>query len=345
MIMAEMHPTGALVSVVLPVYNVERYLAESVDSVLGQSYRNLEVILVNDGATDDSPKMCDRYAEQDDRVRVIHQENGGISCARNRGLDAASGEYVYFLDSDDYIVEGAVQKMVDKAESDELDVLLFDRIIVEKNGLPRQKQQLRTREYPGVHRGRVLFADMRENSDFRAHVQMIFMRRGFLLESGVRCIEGALHEDIPFSFLLMMQDGRCGVLPDPLLRKRQRPGSVMTTRQTIENVTGCLRGLEQMIRYWIDHESDAKTDPAVREYILSHFWNTYTRYHSLRQPEQNQHTAIRKRLYDLMATENYLNDRKIARRCRWDSFYALRRRIDDVKRRVLRRMNLVLGQS
>lgn len=98
-----------LVSVIVPVYNVAPYLEQCLDSIVNQSYRNLEIILVDDGSTDDSGAICDRYAEQDGRIQVVHQKNKGLSGARNRGLDIASGEYVIFIDSDDYIWEGTVE--------------------------------------------------------------------------------------------------------------------------------------------------------------------------------------------------------------------------------------------
>ena len=92
-----------LVSIIVPVYNAERYLRYCVDSILGQSYANLEVILVDDGASDGSPSICDEYARQDDRVVVIHQSNGGIAKAQNAGLDAAHGDYIAFADNDDIL--------------------------------------------------------------------------------------------------------------------------------------------------------------------------------------------------------------------------------------------------
>ena len=92
-----------LLSVIVPVYNVERYLARCIDSILQQSYRNLELILVDDGASDSSGAICDEYAQKDPRVNVIHKENGGLSSARNAGLDAAKGEFISFVDSDDWI--------------------------------------------------------------------------------------------------------------------------------------------------------------------------------------------------------------------------------------------------
>lgn len=107
------------VSVIVPVYNVERYLRECVDSVLGQSYENIELILVDDGSTDGSGTICDEYAERDSRVRVIHKSNGGQSVARNTALDEAVGDWVMFVDSDDAIIDNAIELLLDAAlESD-----------------------------------------------------------------------------------------------------------------------------------------------------------------------------------------------------------------------------------
>ena len=103
-----------LISVIIPVYNVEKYLRRCLDSVIAQTYQNLEIICVDDGSIDDSGKICDQYAVRDARIKVIHQENQGLSAARNRGLDAAEGEYIAFVDSDDYILEDMYKKMLDK---------------------------------------------------------------------------------------------------------------------------------------------------------------------------------------------------------------------------------------
>ena len=93
---------NALISVIVPVYNAEKYLAECVQSIISQTYRNLEIILVDDGSKDSSGSICDSFAEKDSRIKVIHQENAGVSAARNHGLDECHGEYVSFVDSDDY---------------------------------------------------------------------------------------------------------------------------------------------------------------------------------------------------------------------------------------------------
>ena len=110
-----------LISVIIPVYDVEDYLARCLDSVIEQSYEHLEIIVVDDGSTDQSGIICDRYAEKDSRIKVIHQINVGLSGARNTGLDAASGEYTCFIDSDDYVDHdyvGHLYKVLTETESD-----------------------------------------------------------------------------------------------------------------------------------------------------------------------------------------------------------------------------------
>ena len=92
-----------LISVIVPVYNVESYLEKCIESIQNQSYKSLEIILVNDGSTDSSGDICDKYAAHDKRIKVIHKKNGGLSSARNAGLEVANGDYIAFVDSDDYI--------------------------------------------------------------------------------------------------------------------------------------------------------------------------------------------------------------------------------------------------
>lgn len=120
-----------LLSVIIPVYKVEPYLRECVDSVLAQSYSHLEVILVDDGSPDGCPAMCDEYALRDSRVRVIHQTNQGLSAARNAGIDAAHGDYIAFVDSDDYIsttyFEAAMEQFLRDPETDIVELPMFAR--------------------------------------------------------------------------------------------------------------------------------------------------------------------------------------------------------------------------
>lgn len=100
-----------LISVIVPIYGVEKYLEQCLDSIINQTYRNLEIILIDDGSPDRCGEICDRYASRDSRIKVIHQSNQGLSAARNAGMDMATGEYISFIDSDDYIDPHFYEKM------------------------------------------------------------------------------------------------------------------------------------------------------------------------------------------------------------------------------------------
>ena len=112
-------------SVIVPVYNVEKYLSECVDSILSQTFTNFELILVNDGSKDGSGAICDAYAQKDGRVKVIHKENGGQSSARNCGVEVATGKYAIFIDSDDFFVTNTFFAELKDKLDDDTDVVVF----------------------------------------------------------------------------------------------------------------------------------------------------------------------------------------------------------------------------
>ncbi len=125
----------AKVSVIVPVYNVEKYLGECIDSVLAQTYNDWELLLVDDGSTDDSGKICDRYAADDERINVIHKKNAGVAAARNTALDRVKSEYVMFLDPDDYWLDNrTLEYMLAKAEETGADIVRGDYRAVDERG-------------------------------------------------------------------------------------------------------------------------------------------------------------------------------------------------------------------
>lgn len=129
------------ISVVIPVYKVESYLHQCVDSVLSQTYENIEVILVDDGSPDSCPEICDQYANADTRVKVIHQKNGGLSAARNAGVQCASGNYLAFLDSDDFWNDRtALERLVCRLQITNADVLNYSYVKCDESGGEITKQ-------------------------------------------------------------------------------------------------------------------------------------------------------------------------------------------------------------
>ena len=123
-----------LISVIVPVYNVEKYIRECLDSIVNQTYKNLQIILVDDGSTDNSGKICDEFAKKDSRITVVHQENQGAGAAKNTGLELIEGEYFSIIDSDDYIDLSMYEKMVSLMKQYDSDIVqcLFKQVYVNK---------------------------------------------------------------------------------------------------------------------------------------------------------------------------------------------------------------------
>ena len=111
-----------LVSVIVPIYNVERFLERCFDSIFHQTYKNFEIIAIDDGSTDDSPTLLDQFAQSDSRIKAVHQKNSGVAAARNNGLRMAQGEYILFVDSDDTISPLGMERLVKKAIASDLDI-------------------------------------------------------------------------------------------------------------------------------------------------------------------------------------------------------------------------------
>ncbi|MCI6652050.1 MAG: glycosyltransferase [Ruminococcus sp.] len=126
----------ALVSIIVPVYNVSEYLDRCIESIVNQTYRDIEVVLIDDGSTDNCPQMCDEWAEKDSRIRVIHKSNAGVSVARNLGIQKATGEYITFVDSDDYVYPEYCSKLVQLMETEKADLTHCRCVWEEKNMKP-----------------------------------------------------------------------------------------------------------------------------------------------------------------------------------------------------------------
>lgn len=130
------------VSVIVPIYNVDKYLERCLESLVNQSLQEIEIILIDDGSTDNSPLICDKYAKQDTRIKVVHKQNQGLGMARNTGLELASGEYVVFIDSDDFIEKNAYQEMYDMIKSESAEMLITNYYEYVTN--TSEKKEMRT---------------------------------------------------------------------------------------------------------------------------------------------------------------------------------------------------------
>ena len=139
------------ISVILTIYKVEKYLDECLESVVNQTYKNLEIILVDDGSPDNCPKLCDEWAKKDDRIKVIHKKNGGVASARNVGIRAATGKYLSFIDSDDYVERNLYEIAIEKLKENNAQIFVFGRSYlygdkIEKNNNANEELVMNTEE-------------------------------------------------------------------------------------------------------------------------------------------------------------------------------------------------------
>lgn len=213
-----------LISVIVPVYNVEAYLPRCVDSILAQTYRHLEVILVDDGTKDNSDKICDAYAARDPRVKVIHKENGGLSSARNAGIDIAGGEYLAFVDSDDWIEPDTYAHMLNAARKYGVKLVCAGRYDVKsetgekKNGLCPPREEV----ISGTELVRRIF--LWDNVDSAAWDKLY--HRSLFRE--IRYPHGKICEDIPITYRIALDAGQAAMCDKPVYNYFHRPGSITT---------------------------------------------------------------------------------------------------------------------
>ena len=209
------------VSLIVPVYNVEDYLRKCVDSIIGQTLRDIEIILVDDGSTDNSGKICDEYAERDDRIRVIHKTNGGLSDARNAGIDVATSPFVMFIDSDDWVEPGYCELPYNEAIKNNADLVLFAYRIIREDGTADNKET-------GMHEG---LLNKIEAYDFNvnfAQAAWLGLYRKQLFDN-IQFPIGRLLEDVATTYKLIHAADVIYLLNLPLYNYRVgRPGSIMT---------------------------------------------------------------------------------------------------------------------
>lgn len=228
------------ISVIIPVYNVAKYLNQCVDSVLTQTFKNLEIILVDDGSTDKSGEICDYYKKADNRVCVIHKENGGLSDARNTGLDIAKGKYIMFLDSDDFWDDPhCLEKINDGLENSKTDVLIFG--MKKYFQLDGKFGEERIPKSAAVSCGsdETLYLLMQKNEYVACACDKV-VRRSFIEKEHLRFVVGQLSEDIEWCAKLLLLSPAVKTLPECFYVYRKQNSSSITNnigRRNLENVS------------------------------------------------------------------------------------------------------------
>lgn len=211
-----------LISVIVPVYKVEAYLDKCVSSIVNQTYKNLQIILVDDGSPDSCPDICDEWAKKDSRIKVIHKENGGLSDARNAGLCAATGNYISFADSDDYLEPEFFKTLSDMLLKNDSDIAECAVRLVDESGL-----ELRLRGIGRditLNKTEALCRLVKEDGVYQTVWNKLYKKE---LLGGIPFEKGRLHEDEFFTYKVFDRINKISICSKPLYNYLQRSSSIM----------------------------------------------------------------------------------------------------------------------
>lgn len=286
--------TKPMVSIIIPVYNVEKYLNQCVDSIISQDYENKEIILVDDGSTDSSGTICDEYSNKFDYIKTIHKSNGGLSDARNTGIDNANGDYILFVDSDDYIEQKSLDKIMKIASENECDVVFLEaqKVFTDGKKLPLG-DGITTDGVIGKTRNEVL-KFIASCPKYPASACTKLIKKSLLDNPELKFKKGVFSEDIDWTISLLLSCRNFGCCPDMYYNYRQnREGSITNT-----NASKRLKDLYYIVDKWSVIAKE-KTD-SEKQFIMSELAYEYPMllllYSSVSEPAKKEYG---KKLSDL----------------------------------------------
>lgn len=261
------------VSVIIPVYNTERYVTAAIESILEQTLKDIEIIVIDDGSTDYSLKLVAQIAALDKRIQVFSKKNEGPSEARNMGLKIAKGQYIYYMDSDDLLEKDALWTCYKRCEKNKLDFVFFDATAF-KEDLTESVNDYYTRSdilrEETIYKGDEVLSLLMDVNLYRSAVWLCFVRREYLDSIGLRFFPGIIHEDELYSGILHINAQNVGYLPIPFFRRRIRPNSITSNKFSTKNMSCYYVVLSELMKY-VDKEN-GKHKPIIDKlcaYILN----------------------------------------------------------------------------
>ncbi len=320
----------ALISVIIPVYNVEEYLRECLDSVLGQTYGNFEIILVNDGSTDSSGTICDEYLEKDERISVVHQKNGGLSAARNTGLFEANGDYVYFLDSDDYILPETLEKLYEIAERDNSDFVFFDAFSFADGDFKVSQNYIRKNSYDTCG-GMEMLEKLWNNGDYHSAVPLLLLKKSFLEDNKLIFINGILYEDMVYTYQVYCCAQTVSQCRDALYYRRYRESSIMTSKKNKNHFLSALRVYREVKNY--TEKSNIMHIETAKKYIIRCAYNVFNIYEKLGKSEKSEVKNELKNFKSDIIKNSAFGEKSLEMRCKGKLFWFINKVFEKVMKR------------
>lgn len=264
------------ISIIVPVYNVQEYLGNCIDSILNQTFRDFELILVNDGSTDDSLEICKHYKDIDDRICIIDKKNGGLSSARNAGLDIAKGEYIGFVDSDDYIHPQMYELLYNQIIKNKADISMCEfKKVSEFNKKELSDKVILNQEVEILNNKEAVFK-LGENGSVTYVIACNKLYKKSLFNN-IKFKEGIIHEDEYIIHRLLYQVNKLVYIKQELYFYLQREGSIMDKRLGIDEVDYLL-ACSDRVRFFYEKDLIQLKDKWEKFYLWK-FFNDYSELH------------------------------------------------------------------
>ena len=305
-----------LISFVVPVYNVEKYLYRCVKSILNQGYSNFELILVDDGSKDKSSKMCDEFKNNDKRIRVIHKENGGLSSARNAGIKAAIGEYICFVDSDDWIEKNLLEEFV-KVVDEQDDVFVYGHRMV------KEYKVFDDKDYPVETISGAVALDKFVLNKINGYAWNKIVRRTLLFKYDIFFPEGRNYEDIPTTYKIFIHARKVKITEKPLYNYFVSNSNSITSKDNAKNLIdyylSCNDMYEGIYKYYIKNSMDTsilecfKINLYVQLYIRLSYYIYNNQEHSnleIEQIRENVRRMLKTKEVSIRQLKQFVNFKK-----------------------------------
>lgn len=294
------------VSIIIPMYNVEAYLEECLESVVNQTLKSIEVILIDDGSIDDTANIAQKYKEKYNFIKTIHQQNKGQGAARNVGIEQALGEYIYFLDSDDYIEIDTMEKLYGTANEERLDLILFDGISFSNDYQIDETQKLRYKKknkYPLIKNGTNVFIELIRNKDYSCSPCLLFINKTILINNNIRFLEGIIQEDELFTYILLKTTLKVKCINKTYFHRRFRMNSTTTTLNFEKKFNGYYKVSIEMGK--IIYEEKFRVFNEDYKYLEQMLSNTIYYYSQLNKKEKENNITKFKDLKKILKCKNF----------------------------------------
>ena len=255
-----LHPK---VSVIIPVYNTEAFVKEAITSIMRQTLSEIEIIIINDGSTNKSLQIINHLAEQDQRIKVYSQNNQGLSSTRNRGIKLASGSYIYFMDSDDFLESKALEACLTKCETYNLDFVFFDADFInlnEKTDIGIRYNRKQYTDETSIYKGIDILNSQLDKRCYNPTVWLNFIQTDYIRKNNLSFLPGIIHEDQLFTCLLYLQADRVMSIHKNFFKRRLRENSIMKQHFSKKNMQCYFIVSDHLIRF-------ASENPIVRNTI------------------------------------------------------------------------------